>query len=120
MAAFISSPLFARYGSKIGPKFLYNSGAFLQAICGLAFGFLTYITDVKLFLGLAYCLRALSGMADVAAWGAVLAVLMTLFPAKVSKIMAWTEMFFGLGYMIGKVFDSRYQYYNTLFYTILT
>ena len=41
-------------------------------------------------------------MAGAAAWGAVLAVLMTLFPTKVSKIMAWTELFYGLGYMIGK------------------
>ena len=52
-------------------------------------------------------------MADVAAWGAVLAVLMTLFPTKVSKIMAWTEMFFGLGYMIGKQNMNIYSTYTS-------
>jgi MFS family permease len=88
---------------------LYNSGAFLQAICGLAFGFLTYITNLNAFLGIAYLLRAIAGMADVAAWGAVLAVLMTLFPTKVSKIMAWTEMFFGLGYMIGTFLSQGFS-----------
>ena len=103
LAAFISSPFFGKFGHKIGPKIVYNVGAFLQALCGILFGFLTYITNVNVFLGLAYVLRALAGMADVAAWGAVLAVLMTLFPTKVSKIMAWTEIFFGLGYMLGNV-----------------
>lgn len=46
--------------------------------------------------------RALGGVADVAAWGAVLSILMKLFPARVAQIMSWTEMFFGLGYMMGK------------------
>ena len=101
LSAFISSPCFARYGSKLEPKILYNSGSFLQAICALAFGFLTYIENVNVFLFSAYLLRAISGMADVAAWGAILAVLMTLFPTNVSKIMAATQIFFGLGFMIG-------------------
>ena len=68
------------------------------------------------FLGIAYLLRALSGMADVAAWGAVLAVLMTLFPTKVSKIVAWTEMFFGLGYTIGKRGMNIYNIYIKVYY----
>jgi MFS family permease len=46
--------------------------------------------------------RALGGIADVAAWGAVLSILMKLFPNKVSTILSWTEMFFGLGYMLGQ------------------
>ena len=80
----------------------------------MAFGFLTYITNLNAFLGIAYLLRAIAGMADVAAWGAVLAVLMTMFPTKVSKIMAWTEMFFGLGYMIGTILSQGFSmgFYN--------
>ena len=45
-------------------------------------------------------------MADVAAWGAVLAILMKLFPSKVGKIMSWTEMFFGVGFMVGPALGS--------------
>jgi MFS family permease len=30
LAAFLSAPVFGRYGPKIGPKVLYNFGAFLQ------------------------------------------------------------------------------------------
>ena len=44
-------------------------------------------------------------MADAAGWGAVLAILMKLYPDKVSQIMSWTELFFGLGYTIGKTSD---------------
>ena len=54
---------------------------------------------------LPFC-RALGGIADVAAWGAVLSILMKLFPSKVSTIMSWTEMFFGLGYMLGPALGS--------------
>ena len=57
LAAFLVAPFFGKYGTKIGPKLLYNSGAYLQGICGLAFGFLTYIENVDLFIGLSYLLR---------------------------------------------------------------
>ena len=50
--------------------------------------------------------RALDGLADAAGWGAVLAILMKLYPDKVSQIMSWTELFFGLGYTIGKTSDD--------------
>ena len=75
--------------------------AFFQGICGMAFGFLTYVENVNVFLGLSYAIRIFHGMADVVAWGTLLTVLMTMYPDWVSKIMAWTEIFFGLGGMIG-------------------
>ena len=43
----------------------------------------------------------MGGIADVAAWGAIISILLKLFPDKVSSILSWTEMFFGLGYMLG-------------------
>ena len=49
--------------------------------------------------------RFLDGMADAAAWGAGVSILMKLFPNRVSQIMSWTEMLFGLGYMLGKFYD---------------
>jgi MFS family permease len=57
LAAFLFAPIFGRYGAKIGPKLLYNAGAFTQGIVGLSFGFLVYIDDVGVFLGLSYLLR---------------------------------------------------------------
>ena len=48
-------------------------------------------------------LRALDGMADAASWGAILSVMMKLYPDKVATIMSSNEMIFGLGYALGPV-----------------
>ena len=45
--------------------------------------------------------RFLDGMADAATWGAIISIMMKLFPDKVATIMSWTEMAFGLGYSLG-------------------
>ena len=46
-------------------------------------------------------LRFLDGMGDAAAWGAIISIMMKLYPDKVATIMSWTEMAFGLGYSLG-------------------
>ena len=104
--AFLFAPIFGRWGNVIGAKILYNSGAYIQAVVGITFGFLTYINNTGLFIGLSYLLRALNGIADVAAWSAVVSILMKLYPTRVAQIMSWTEMFFGLGYMLGPALGS--------------
>ena len=107
LMAFLTAPIFGRFGAKIGAANLYRFGAFFQAICGIGFGFLEYVEDVTAFIWISYLLRAVSGIADAAGWGAVLSILMQLFPTKVARIMAWTETFFGLGFMIGKQFHHK-------------
>ena len=57
LSAFIFAPFFGRYGSKIGPKWLYNFGAFTQGVVGVSFGFLVYLQNLGPFLGLSYFLR---------------------------------------------------------------
>jgi MFS family permease len=57
LAAFLFSPIFGRYGTKVGLKLLYNTGAFVQALAGIGFGFLEYIDDTTTFLGISYLLR---------------------------------------------------------------
>ena len=57
LAAFISAPFFGVYGTKIGAKILYNFGALLQALAGIAFAFLEYVDNTAAFLGLSYLLR---------------------------------------------------------------
>ena len=46
--------------------------------------------------------RFINGVADAAALGAVISILMKLFPKYVTTVISWTEMLFGLGYMLGK------------------
>jgi len=101
LAAFITAPIFARYGNVFGPKLLYNVGGVGQGLAGILFGFLDYVNNLNSFLGLSYALRFLDGACDAASWGAVLSILMKLWPDRVTSIMAWAEMFFGLGYTIG-------------------
>lgn len=40
-------------------------------------------------------------MGDAASWGAIISVMMKLYPDKIASILAWTEMAFGLGYSLG-------------------
>ncbi len=40
-------------------------------------------------------------MSDVAASNAVVAILIKLFPDMVARVLSYTEMFFGLGFMLG-------------------
>jgi len=101
LAAFLGGPIFGKFGGRIGPRMLYTVGAFLQGISGLLFGFLAFVEDTSTFIILSYFLRAIAGFADAAGWGAVLTILLKLFPTKVAVIMSYTEGFFGVGFMIG-------------------
>eukprot|EP00095_Tigriopus_kingsejongensis_P010457 snap_masked-scaffold1863_size26100-processed-gene-0.1 protein:Tk10457 transcript:snap_masked-scaffold1863_size26100-processed-gene-0.1-mRNA-1 annotation:"chromaffin granule amine" len=106
LAAFLSAPVFAKYGNRIGPKLLYNTGALVQGVQAICFGFLVYAENTAVFLGLSYLLRMVDGIADAAAWGAILSILMKIWPDKVATIMSWTELCFGLGYAIGPAIGS--------------
>eukprot|EP00095_Tigriopus_kingsejongensis_P001693 maker-scaffold3251_size9521-snap-gene-0.1 protein:Tk01693 transcript:maker-scaffold3251_size9521-snap-gene-0.1-mRNA-1 annotation:"chromaffin granule amine" len=106
LGAFLSAPIFAKYGNRIGPKLLYNIGALVQGVQGICFGFLTYADNTAVFLGVSYLLRMLDGIADAAAWGAILSILMKIWPDRVATIMSWTELCFGLGYTIGPAIGS--------------
>ena len=58
MAAFLTAPIFAQWGDKIGPKILYSCGSITESMSGgILFGALNYINDLSAFLGLSYFLR---------------------------------------------------------------
>ena len=85
-----------------------------------------YVQDTGAFLGLSYffryssqniwspctdiinILRFIDGMADAAPWGAIISIMMKLYPDKVATIMSWTEMAFGLGYTIGPAIGGAF------------
>ena len=77
------SPLFGKYGNRLGPKMCFNVGAVLQGVSGFLFGFLPYFKDVGAFIGLSYLLRFLEGLGTAMAWSAALGILMKIFPNKV-------------------------------------
>ena len=45
--------------------------------------------------------RFADGVADAAAWTAIISILLTIFPTKTASVLSWTEVLTGLGYMIG-------------------
>jgi len=57
LAAFISAPLYGKFGNQIGAKLVYNTGAMMQALGALLFGFLTFVNNIGAFLGISYLLR---------------------------------------------------------------
>ena len=59
--------------------------------------------------------RFINGVADAAALGAVISILMKLFPKYVTTIISWTEMLIGLGYMLGKT-RQVYNLWNNFWF----
>ena len=45
--------------------------------------------------------RFLDGVGDAASWGAIISVMMKLYPDKVASILTWSEMAYGLGNSLG-------------------
>ena len=85
---FCSSPVFGKYGARIGPKTCFNIGAVMQGLSGFAFAFLPHLKSVGAFIGMSYLLRFLEGMGTAMAWSAALGILMKIFPNKVSIVIS--------------------------------
>ena len=54
LAALLSSPFFATFGERIGPKLLYTAGGFIQGLSGLGKACLGYVDSSGLFLTISY------------------------------------------------------------------
>ena len=106
LAAFIFSPIFGTYGNKLGPRTVFYLGAFAQGTCGIAFGFLQYVNSTWAFITLSYLIRFLQGISNTATMGASLAILIEMYPDRVTSLMSYTEMCVGLGYILGPAIGS--------------
>lgn len=62
LSLFLFSPIFGKYGPKIGPKRCFNLGAVMQGVSGFLFAFLPYTNSTGMFIGLSYLLRFLEGL----------------------------------------------------------
>ena len=106
LTAFIFSPIFGTYGNKLGSRTVFYLGALAQGTCGIAFGFLQYVNSTWAFLSLSYFLRFLHGISDAATMGASLAILIEMYPDRITTLMSYTEMCVGLGYILGPAIGS--------------
>ena len=57
LAAGLTAPIFSSLGDRIGAKYLYNFGAFAQALTSIGQGFTVYVENTYAFLGLSYLCR---------------------------------------------------------------
>ena len=106
LTAFIFSPIFGTYGNKLGSRTVFYLGALAQGTCGIAFGFLQYVNSTWAFLSLSYFLRFLQGISDAATMGASLAILIEMYPDRITTLVSYTEMCVGLGYILGPAIGS--------------
>ena len=83
LSLFIFSPIFGKYGSRIGPKICFDCGSVMQGVSGFMFAFLLYCDGVAVFIGFSYLLRFIEGLGTAMAWSSALGILMQAFPNKV-------------------------------------
>ena len=57
MASIISSPIVGKIGTYVGPRPLYLIGSFGQSMAIMAFGFLVYVDDPRVFISICFILR---------------------------------------------------------------
>ena len=83
LSLFVFSPIFGKYGSRIGPKICFDCGSVMQGVSGIMFAFLLYCDGVALFIGFSYLLRFIEGLGTAMSWSSALGILMQAFPNKV-------------------------------------
>ena len=54
---YLCSPIFGKYGAKMGAKTCFTTGAVMQGLSGFLFAFLPQFKNVATFIGLSYLLR---------------------------------------------------------------
>ena len=112
LSAVIFAPIFAHFGNVVGAKLIVNVCGVTQGAVGILFGLLEYVDLTWLFLASSYLLRFVEGICLAACNGSLLAILMNMFPSKAASATAWTEMFMGLGYMIGPVMGAGLYFHG--------
>ena len=83
LSLFVFSPIFGKYGSRIGPKICFDCGSVMQGVSGFMFAFLLYCDGVAIFIGFSYLLRFIEGLGTAMSLSSALGIPMQAFPNKV-------------------------------------
>ena len=101
LGVLISSPVFAKYGPRIGIQLCFLMGVADVGISAIVFSSLVLITDVTTFLLLSYLLRFIMGVGCGMAWASGISSLIDLIPQYEASALAWVESGFGFGVCVG-------------------
>ena len=66
LTVFLSSPLYGRYLSKIGPSFMFSAGIFTTGTTCVLFGLLDRVYITKAFVGLSFAIRIVEALGNAA------------------------------------------------------
>ncbi|CDW54503.1 Uncharacterized MFS type transporter C6orf192 [Trichuris trichiura] len=98
---FILSPLYGRYMSILGSKFLFCTGLFVTGYTSILFGLLYMCPSNIPFITLSYLTRIFKGIGAAAYMTAAVSIVAFQFPQKAATVIGVLEVFNGMGYTIG-------------------
>ncbi|KFD54821.1 hypothetical protein M514_04255 [Trichuris suis] len=125
LVIFILSPLYGRYMSVLGTKFLFCTGLFVTGYTSILFGLLDMCPPNAPFIALSYLTRMLKGVGAAAYMTSAISIVAFQFPKKAATVIGVLEVFNGMGYTVGPTLGGllyKYGGYITpfaLFGTIL-
>jgi len=106
VGSFLLSFFFGKHMVKIGRKRLMAIGIVLEAIAVISFGFIDFITNREVFIGISYVTRLVQGIGLSGFGSAAYAYVAANYPEQVMEKIAMIELFGGLGLMAGPLFGA--------------
>ncbi|KAG7163415.1 MFS-type transporter SLC18B1-like [Homarus americanus] len=101
LTVFLVSPIYGRYMSKWGPKFINNAGIFTVSVMCILFGFLDRMNDTATFIGFSFAVRIVEALGNAAFVTSAFSIIANEFPKNVGSAFATMETFFGVGLIVG-------------------
>lgn len=101
LTVFLVSPVYGRFMTRWGPKFINNAGIFTVSVMCILFGFLDRIDDTDAFIGCSFAVRIVEAMGNAAFITSAFSIIAKEFPKNVGSAFASMETFFGVGLIVG-------------------
>uniref|UniRef100_A0A0P4WD93 Major facilitator superfamily (MFS) profile domain-containing protein n=1 Tax=Scylla olivacea TaxID=85551 RepID=A0A0P4WD93_SCYOL len=101
LTVFLVSPVYGRFMTRWGAKFINNSGIFTVSVMCILFGFLDRINDTDAFIGCSFAVRIVEAMGNAAFITSAFSIIAKEFPKNVGSAFATMETFFGVGLIVG-------------------
>ena len=85
---------------------VFFAGILVATLSAVLFGTIMFVSQLSLFLALAYLVRFLAGFSMAVLWSTVLAILLASHPTRPAAVYALLDTTFGFGFSLGPVFGS--------------
>ncbi|XP_002732493.1 MFS-type transporter SLC18B1-like [Saccoglossus kowalevskii] len=101
LVMFITSPVFGKFLTKIGVKFMFIAGSFTCGVCCIIYGFLIRLDKGTEFIVFCFVVRSIEAVGSAASATAAFAIIAKTFPENIATTLGVLEIFSGLGFMLG-------------------